>query len=48
MTYCVNADGTVQVLSAPNTAMCQGRIISNDNGNFHAISKAQLGRLFND
>ena len=48
MTYCINGDGTVQVLSSPDTAMCQGRIMSNDDGNFHAISKAQLGKLFDN
>ena len=48
MTYCINADGTVQVLSAPNTVMCQGQVMSNSNGSFHAISKQQLNKLFDE
>jgi len=48
MTYRINQDGTVQVLSCPNTGMCQGRIMSNTDSGFIAISKARLGQLFGD
>ena len=46
MTYVVNGDGTVQVLSSPNTAICQGRIMTKTPEGYKAISKSQLGKLF--
>ena len=48
MTYSINHDGTVSVLSCPDTVMCQGRIFSNNGNNFQAISKSQLGKLFDN
>ena len=48
MTYSINHDGTVSVLSCPDIVMCQGQVMSNSNGSFHAISKSQLNKLFDE
>ena len=44
MMYCINADGTVQVLSATDAAMCQ----SADGNGVLSIAKSKLNSLFND
>ena len=48
MTYSINHDGTVSALSCPDIVMCQGQVMSNNNGSFHAISRSQLNKLFDN
>lgn len=46
MIYCVNPDGTITVPQA-DAVMCQPKIhVSDNNGSFHAASKASLAKLF--